>query len=70
MREATLPSPNIGARGFHLRRVAAQAISQVEVIAAHYPDGKHPDASALRAFFSACANACEALDATPLAEDA
>lgn len=56
MRESDLPSPNIGARGFHLRRVAAQAISQLEVVAPAY-GGTHPEAQALADFFTACANA-------------
>lgn len=61
MREATLPSPNIGPRGYHLRRIAAQAISQLEVVAARYADGKHPDAGALADFFAACKAAADAL---------
>lgn len=61
MREETLPSPNIGSRGYHLRRVAAQAISQVEVAAGYYPNGKHPDAKALSDFFAACKAAADAL---------
>ncbi|WP_448500710.1 hypothetical protein [Sphingomonas sp.] len=70
MRETDLPSPNVGARGFHLRRVASQAISQIEVSAPSYTGGKHPDASSLRAFFSACADALIPLDATPDDENA
>lgn len=69
MRESDLPSPNIGARGYHLRRIAANAISQLQVSAPSYPGGKHPEGSTLRAFFSACANACIPLDATPAVED-
>jgi hypothetical protein len=69
MREASLPSPNCGQRGYHLRRIAAQAISQLEVVAPNYPDGKHPAASELRNFFSFCANALAAIDATPATED-
>lgn len=57
MQEATLPSPQIGARGFHLRRVAVSAISQLEIVARNYPNGKHPDAAALKAFFDACSAA-------------
>jgi len=62
MRESDLPSPNIGSRGFQLRRSAAQAISQLEVIAPNYPDGKHPEAGSLKAFFLACATACEPIE--------
>lgn len=61
MREADLPSPNIGARGHALRRASSQAISQVQVAAAYYAGGKHPDAAALRAFFDGCAAAAASL---------
>jgi hypothetical protein len=70
MRESDLPSPNIGGKGYHLRRIAAAAIGQIEANAPAFVDGKHPAASELRAFFSACANRLAAVDATPLAEDA
>jgi hypothetical protein len=66
MRETALPSPNIGGRGHHLRRVAAQAISQIEVIAPNYPGGLHPQATDLRNFFIACANSL--IDETPGAD--
>lgn len=69
MRETSLPSPDIGGKGHHLRRIAAQAISQLEVVAPNYPGGLHPSATTLRAFFSACANACIPMDATPATED-
>ena len=68
MRETDLPSPGIGARGHHLRRIAAMSISQLEVAAPGY-GGTHPAATNLRAFFSACANALIALDTTPAQED-
>lgn len=61
MIESTLPSPNIGSRGYHLRRVSAQSISQLEVSAQSYTGGVHPDAATLKAFFTACANACDAM---------
>jgi len=61
MREASLPSPNIGPCGFHLRRVAAKAISQLEVVAPRYAGGKHPSATELKAFFDACSAACAAI---------
>lgn len=70
MREASLPSPGTGSTGYHLRRVAAKAISDLQKVAPKYAGGKHPRASQLRAFFSACANALTPIDATPLAEDA
>ncbi len=57
MRETDLPSPNIGSRGYHLRRVASLALSQMEIAAPYYQNGKHPDAAALKAFFVACADA-------------
>lgn len=68
MRESDLPSPGIGGKGYHLRRIAAAAISQLQVSAPGY-GGTHPDASELRAFFSACANALIPLDETPASED-
>lgn len=68
MREATLPSPDVGSNGFHLRRVAAKAISAVEVVGPKYPDGKHPKATPLRAFFLACAAALEPFDPDFVAE--
>lgn len=70
MKEASLPSPGIGSTGFHLRRVAAKAISQIQVAARHYDDGTHPKASELRAFFSACADSLSVYDQTPGDENA
>lgn len=69
MREIDLPSPNIGGKGHHLRRIAAQAISYIQV-QAPARGGTHPSATTLRAFFSECANALTAFDATPLDENA
>lgn len=69
MREFDLPSPNIGGKGHHLRRIAAQAISYLQVNAPAY-GGTHPNANPLRAFFSACADACAPYDTTPLDENA
>lgn len=69
MRDFDLPSPNIGAKGHHLRRIAAAAISYVEVTASKHAGGKHPSASALRAFFSDCANSLIPYDVTPAVED-
>lgn len=66
MRDFDLPSPAIGATGHHLRRVAAKAISYIQVN--QRPDGTHPLASGLRSFFAACADALEPYDATPLVE--
>lgn len=62
MQEFTLPSPGIGGKGHHLRRIAAQAISYIEVNAPAYTGGagltgKHPAADELEAFFLACAAA-------------
>ncbi len=53
MRESDLPSPGIGGKGHHLRRIAANAISQIEIAAVGYPDGKHPSAQTLSDFFLA-----------------
>ena len=54
MQEATLPSPDTGSHGFHLRRVAVKNISQLEMVARSYPNGAHPGAAKLAAFFDAC----------------
>jgi hypothetical protein len=69
MREQDLPSPGPGNSGHHLRRLAVKMISQLEISAVGYPSGKHPDASQLRAFFSACADSLIPLDETPLSEN-
>ena len=57
MQESTLPSPDIGSTGYHLRRVAVKAISQLEVVAMNYTNGAHPGAATLASFFTACAAA-------------
>lgn len=57
MIEASLPSPNVGARGYHLRRIAAAVISQLEVTAISYPNGVSPSAAEVKAFFDACSAA-------------
>jgi uncharacterized protein YjdB len=57
MQEASLPSPNIGAKGYHLRRISANAISHLEVTALGYANGQSPAAAAVAAFFTACAAA-------------
>ena len=69
MKESTLPSPNIGSTGFHLRRVAAKAISEIQTTCARSGESTHPNASTLRAFFSTCANALVDYDETPGDED-
>lgn len=63
MREETLPSPDIGGKGYHLRRIAANAISQLEIAASAYGNGRHPAGIPLAAFFTACATAATALAA-------
>lgn len=68
MRDIDLPSPAIGGKGHHLRRICAQAISQLQIAAPGY-GGTHPQATYLRAFFSACANSLIPLDTTPAQED-
>lgn len=62
MREQDLPSPGSGAKGFVLRRVAAQAISAMQVSAPKYTTGQHPAAAALSAFFAACKSAADTLN--------
>ena len=69
MREANLPSPNIGATGFHLRRVAAKAIGEIQSTCARSGSSTHPRASELRAFFAACADELTTFDETPAEED-
>lgn len=69
MREASLPSPGTGANGYHLRRVAAKSISDLQKVAAKYVGGKHPNATKLRKFFSACADSLIPIDATPATEN-
>lgn len=57
MLEFALPSPNIGAKGYHLRRLCAAVISYIECNARNYTSGNHPEASTLKAFFDACSAA-------------
>jgi len=61
LRETDLPSPNIGSRGYHLRRVMAQAISQLEIAAEHYPNGEHPSAQAFTDFLNAAKSKVDTL---------
>jgi hypothetical protein len=56
MRETDLPSPNVGGKGFHLRRIAAAAVSQFEVSAAGYTNGVHPESQTLANFFTSAAD--------------
>lgn len=69
MREASLPSPGTGKTGYHLRRVAAKAISDLQKIAPKYVGGTHPAATNLRKFFSACADSLIPIDVTPATEN-
>lgn len=57
MIEASLPSPDTGSKGYHLRRVAVNVINQLDMVSKSYPNGSHPGAAKLAAFFTACANA-------------
>lgn len=61
MRETDLPSPKIGSTGHHLRRVAAKAISEIQVSAPRYTNREHPNADDLITFFKACAAKVDAL---------
>lgn len=61
MRETDLPSPSIGGKGHHLRRIAVNAISQVQISATAYTNGRHPNAQALSDFFTAAATALAGL---------
>jgi len=62
MRDVDLPSPGT-ARGMELRRMAANYISELQRIAPKYPNGKHPGAATLVAFFAACS---AAVDGSPV----
>ncbi|WCA46300.1 hypothetical protein [Caulobacter phage ERS] len=57
MQEFSLPSPGIGGKSHHLRRIAAQAISYIESNGPAYTNGKHPSAYDLKVFFDACSTA-------------
>lgn len=53
MKEASLPSPGVGSKSMHLRRIVANAISAFEITAPKYTNGAHPGATALVAFLAA-----------------
>lgn len=57
MKESSLPSPGIGSKAMHLRRISANAISALEATAPKYTAGEHPMGDTLAAFFTACATA-------------
>lgn len=57
MKEASLPSPGVGSKSMHLRRIAANALSALEVVAPKYSGSSHPSAAGLATFFTACATA-------------
>lgn len=57
MKETALPTPGVGSKSQHLRRIAANAISALEVTAPKYTLGNHPSAAGLKAFFDACSAA-------------
>lgn len=57
MKESALPTPGVGSKSQHLRRIAANAISALEVTAPKYTLGNHPSAAGLKAFFDACSAA-------------
>lgn len=61
MREASLPSPGVGSKSNHLRRIAANAISALQITAPKYANGVHPGGVALKAFFDACSAAAAEL---------
>lgn len=64
MKESTLPSPGVGSKSYHLRRVAAVVISAYEQSQPDYTNGVHPGSTQLAAFFTACATAATALGLT------
>lgn len=59
MRETDLPTPGIGGKGYHLRRILAQGISSIQVNA--YANGKHPAAVTLSAFLADAKTAVDLL---------
>lgn len=59
MRETALPSPKIGARGHHLRRLVALAVSSLQ--SAAYSNGRHPAAVTLSAFLASAKTATDLL---------
>lgn len=59
MRESDLPSPNIGGKGHHLRRIMVNAISQLQN--GQYGNGRHPASVDLAAFLTAAQAAVTAL---------
>jgi len=75
MQAFSLPSPNIGGQGHHLRRIAAKAISYIETSTPSYTGGvgvagRHPSADELEAFFLACAAAVTPFKmATPVTDE-
>jgi hypothetical protein len=52
--DTDLSSPLIGATGHQLRRLAVRAVNQLTIAAQAYPNGQHPSATPLAAFFRAC----------------
>lgn len=67
MREVDLPSPGLGSKSMHLRRIAANTISSVEIAAVRSAGGASSEAVKLKAFFDACsAFALEASKTTPV----
>lgn len=61
MRDTTLPSPGPAASmGHNLRRLAAAAISSVEIVCGKTTGGKTAGAAQLQTFFTACATALNA----------
>lgn len=60
MIETALPSPLIGGKGHHLRRLLANVISDLEITAPAY-GGRHPAAVTLKATLDAAVTAVTAL---------
>lgn len=57
MRETSLTSPGAIMMGHQIRRMAAVAISGVEIAARRRANGKSPAAKTLKAFFDSCSSA-------------
>ena len=68
MRIEDLPSPGALTMAHDLRRYAAQAISQVSIVADITPGGKLDTGRSLRDFFLACAKECEQYVPEPVKE--
>ena len=59
MKESALPTPGVGSRSQHLRRLLATTISSLEVTAPKYTNGQHPASVQLVACLTAALAAAQ-----------